>query len=509
MLPASLAACVPVFMATPTSACASAGASLVPSPVIATSLPAACSCLISAILSSGVASARKSSTPASLAIAAAVSGLSPVIITVLMPIARSAAKRSRMPPLMMSLRWITPSTRLRSATTSGVPPARAMRSTMPVSSGRGAAAVRGDVFRDRIAAPFRISRPSKLTPDMRVCAVNGTNSAAWAAKLAAADVVLLLGQHDDRSAFRRFVGERRQLRGVGQGRLRHAWQRDELTGLTVAERDRAGLVEQQRVHVAGSFDGAARHRQHVVLDQPIHAGDADRRQQPADRRRNQAHQQRDQHEHRLRRAGVDRKRLQRDHRHQEHDGQAGQQDVERDLVRRLLPLGAFDERDHAIEERVARVGRDLDLDPVRQHARAAGDRRSIAAGLADDRRRFTGDRRFVDRRHAFDDFAVRRDEFAGLHQHDVAAPQRRGRHRFRSGRSGDQVRDGFGARLAQRVGLRLAASFGHRLGQVREQDRRPQPQRDLQLEADAAAAVGDVAHAAAPSSARRRSRRRT
>ena len=39
MLPASLAAEVPVFIATPTSACASAGASLVPSPVIATMRP--------------------------------------------------------------------------------------------------------------------------------------------------------------------------------------------------------------------------------------------------------------------------------------------------------------------------------------------------------------------------------------------------------------------------------------------------------------------------------------
>ena len=66
MFPASLAACVPVFMATPTSACASAGASLVPSPVMATSLPLACSALISAILSSGLASARKPSTPACL-----------------------------------------------------------------------------------------------------------------------------------------------------------------------------------------------------------------------------------------------------------------------------------------------------------------------------------------------------------------------------------------------------------------------------------------------------------
>ena len=49
--------------------------------------------------------------PASAAIAAAVSGLSPVIITVRMPMRRSSAKRSRMPPLTMSLRWTTPSTR--------------------------------------------------------------------------------------------------------------------------------------------------------------------------------------------------------------------------------------------------------------------------------------------------------------------------------------------------------------------------------------------------------------
>ena len=46
MLPASLAAWVPVFIATPTSACASAGASLVPSPVIATRKPPSCSFLM-------------------------------------------------------------------------------------------------------------------------------------------------------------------------------------------------------------------------------------------------------------------------------------------------------------------------------------------------------------------------------------------------------------------------------------------------------------------------------
>ena len=57
MLAASFAAIVPELMASPTSAWASAGASLVPSPVIATSLPSSCSLRIAAILSSGFASA--------------------------------------------------------------------------------------------------------------------------------------------------------------------------------------------------------------------------------------------------------------------------------------------------------------------------------------------------------------------------------------------------------------------------------------------------------------------
>jgi hypothetical protein len=109
-LPASLAAWVPVFMATPTSASASAGASLVPSPVIATSCPAACSARMRSILSSGVAWAMNSSTPASRAIAAAVTGLSPVIMTVRMLRALISLNFSAMPGLIVSFRWITPST---------------------------------------------------------------------------------------------------------------------------------------------------------------------------------------------------------------------------------------------------------------------------------------------------------------------------------------------------------------------------------------------------------------
>ena len=80
--------------------------------------------------------------------------------------------------------------------------------------------------------------------------------------------------------------------------------------LAIAQSDGAGLVEQQSVDIAGGFDGASRHGQHIVLNQAIHAGNADGGEQAADGRRNQADQQRDQHKHGLRRAGVDGERLQ-------------------------------------------------------------------------------------------------------------------------------------------------------------------------------------------------------
>ena len=36
-----------------------------------------------------------------------------------------------------------------------------------------------------------------------------------------------------------------------------------------------GLIQQQRIDIAGRFHGAARHRQHVTLDDAVHAGDTD------------------------------------------------------------------------------------------------------------------------------------------------------------------------------------------------------------------------------------------
>jgi hypothetical protein len=90
--------------------------------------------------------------------------------------------------------------------------------------------------------------------------------------------------------------------------------------------------------------------ENVEADQPVHAGDADGGQQCADRGRDQGHEQGDQDHHRHRAARIG--RIARNGRGGEHedDGEADQQDIERDLVRGLLPLGALDQLDHAVDE---------------------------------------------------------------------------------------------------------------------------------------------------------------
>ena len=160
-------------MATPTFACASAGASLVPSPIMATSLPACCSFLIYSILSSGFASAMKSSTPAFSAIYLAVNGLSPVTMTVFTPILRRRSKRSWMPGLMMSCNSMTPNTALLTHTTSGVPPLPEMTAIASSTSFGNLFPALSTIRRIASNAPLRICVPScRSTPEHLVSAVN-------------------------------------------------------------------------------------------------------------------------------------------------------------------------------------------------------------------------------------------------------------------------------------------------------------------------------------------------
>ncbi len=90
----------------------------------------------------------------------------------------------------------------------------------------------------------------------------------------------------------------------------------------------------------------------------------------------------------------DGERQQRDGDDQENERQRGEENVQRDLVRRLLPLGRLDEVDHPVEKRLARVGGHPDNEPVGEHAGAAGHGAPVAAGLADHGGALAGDRRF-------------------------------------------------------------------------------------------------------------------
>ena len=193
------------------------------------------------------------------------------------------------------------------------------------------------------------------------------------AQVASAQVVFLLGQHDDGAALGGFIGERGELRGVGQPLVAHVGRGNELGGLAIAQGDGAGLIQQQGIHVAGGLDGASAHGQHVVLHQTVHAGDADGREQSANGGGDQANQQRDQHENRLRSLGVHGEGLQCDHSQQKDNGESGEQNAQRNLVGRLLASCAFDQGDHAVEKGFAGIRGDAHLDPVRQNFGPAGD----------------------------------------------------------------------------------------------------------------------------------------
>ena len=185
---------------------------------------------------------------------------------------------------------------------------------------------------------------------------------------------------------------------------------------------------------------------------------------------------------------VDRERQQRHRRQQEHQRQLDQQNPQRDLVGRLLPARALDHRDHAIEECLAGIDRHAHDEPVGEHARAAGDRAEVAARFADHRRGLAGDRAFVDRGDAFDHLAVGRDDLARLDQEHIALAQvgrrRPSRTQRRAARPSSFLRRRPRASTARSAAAcALLRAFGDRLGEVGEQHREPQPQRDREDEA--------------------------
>ena len=163
--------------------------------------------------------------------------------------------------------------------------------------------------------------------------------------------------------------------------------------------------------------------------------------------------------------------------HDEEDQrERGQHDGEGDFIGRPLADGPFDQGDHAVEEGTAGAGGDLDDDPIRKDPRAARDARAVPAGLADHGGRLAGDRRFVDGSHAFDDFAVAGDHVARDHFHLVSRAEFGGNRLLRGSIRAEAAGRSGPPRLPQGIGLGLAAGLGNGGGEVREEQRRHEPE---------------------------------
>ena len=157
----------------------------------------------------------------------------------------------------------------------------------------------------------------------------------------------------------------------------------------------------------------------------------------------------------------------------------GQQDVQRDLVRRLLALGALDQaiiRSRNVSPGSAPIAHH---DAVGEHAGAPGHGRAVAAALADDRRGLAGDGRLVDRRDALDHLAVAGD--------DLARPRPRPG-RPGAARGGDAllapVRDAFAPgllpqRRAAQSAWALPRPSAIASAKLAKRTREPEPQREL------------------------------
>ena len=289
-------------------------------------------------------------------------------------------------------------------------------------------------------------------------------------KLAATEAEFFLGEHHDTTALGRLVGERGELRGIREAFEGNTGRGDEVAGLAVTERDRAGFVEQEDVDVARGLDSTAGGGEDIALEQPVHPSDADRTEQATDGGGNQADEKRDQRGDREGDIRIRAERLQCDDDEEEDDRECGEENRERDFVRSFLPRCTFHHCDHAVDERVAGFGRDANDHAVAEDARAARDGAAIAAALPDNRGGFAGDGGLVDRGDTLDHVAVSRDDIARFTD-DVIALAKIRRRDFFLIRAGETAGEGLCPGALEGVGLGFAAPLGDGLGEVGEQHR--------------------------------------
>ena len=128
---------------------------------------------------------------------------------------------------------------------------------------------------NRIDGPFSDLSSVEIHAAHSRVSGKGNERCAKLVDVASPQAVLFLGQDNDAASFRRFIGQRRKLSRVGQPLGCHSIGCDKFNSLAIPKRDRPGLIEQQRVDIAGCFDCSARGGNDIGLDHTVHASNAD------------------------------------------------------------------------------------------------------------------------------------------------------------------------------------------------------------------------------------------
>ena len=294
-------------------------------------------------------------------------------------------------------------------------------------------------------------------------------------KASATNSKLFLGQHDNASALRGLVCQRRKLSGVCQFLNIYTIYRNELRCLSIAQSDGSGFVKHQSVYITGGFNGASTHGQNICLVQSGHTGNTDGRKQGTNGSRSKAHQQRNQSCYR---GGIlnscqfcrkNRISVEGDCHQDKDNGQGYQKNLQSNFVGRLFPGSTFYHRNHLVQKALSGFVGHSDNDPVRQYSGAAGHSAAVAACLTNYRSGFAGDGAFIHRCRPFYDFAVCRNLLSGFDDHQFPLFQQGGLnhgHAVLLRDRGNLMRVYVLTGCPERISLCLASAFCNGLGKV-------------------------------------------
>ena len=261
-----------------------------------------------------------------------------------------------------------------SATTRGVAPLDATVSTSSLKLLRHAALICLDKFDDGVRA--RLSDPSPVGKiDAAHARLRGKRDELRVRRHV--DRIPLCFSNSSTMLFPSGVSSAAEARAANAAHVGGGIRADgqECRRVPVAYGDRAGLIQQHDIDVAGQFHRLAALGDDVGLQGAVHARDADGGEQGADGGGNEADQKGNEGRHVGAQAlqgfldaqvahhvllGVPGHGPQGNHHDQKDQRKGREQQGQGDLVGRALADGAFDQGDHPVEERFAGAAGDLD-----------------------------------------------------------------------------------------------------------------------------------------------------